>query len=295
MDKLTAAKVFIDVTQTLSFTQTAERLDMSRPMVTRNIEAIENWLQVRLLHRTTRKISLTTAGEQCLKTIEQWIEQAENLETLVDSGAELSGKIRVATSMSFGFAQIIPALSAFMKMNPKVEIDVDCQDSVADLIKQRIDLAIRITSDPDPALIGKPIAVCDSVLVGSPEYLQGNPEINNPSDLTKHDCLGYENFERHIWHLSQDGKFESININCRLTANEVTVLLHAAIQHNGISLQPCYLANRYINKGQLDIVLPDWKPLDLKVYALYSSRKHLSPVVRSLIDHLDQYFSEHPW
>lgn len=295
MDRLTAAKVFIDVAYSRSFTATANRLEMSRPMVTRYIEAMENWLHVRLLHRTTRKISLTTAGESCLKDVEVWLAQAEHLGALVALGEELSGSIRIVTSMSFGFSQLIPAVTAFMTRYPKVKIDIDVQDSVADLVEHGIDLAIRIASQPDPALIGKPIATCDSVLVASPNYLQGKPAIKQPCDLTEHDCLGYRNFERNLWHLSREDQFESVNIQCRLTANEATTLLHAAILDAGVSMQPCYLANRYITEGSLSAVLPDWKANDLKIYVLYSSRKHLSPPVRALIDHLDEYFRQHPW
>ncbi|MFT6984795.1 MAG: DNA-binding transcriptional LysR family regulator [Psychromonas sp.] len=295
MDRLTAAKVFIDVAYSRSFTATAERLEMSRPMVTRYIEAMENWLHARLLHRTTRKISLTTAGESCLKDVEAWLAQADNLTALVAPGEELSGSVRIVTSMSFGFSQLIPAVTAFMKLHSKVNIDIDVQDSVTDFVEQRVDLAIRIASEPDPALIGKPIAICDSVLVASPEYLQDKPGIEKPEDLSVHDCLGYKNFERNVWHLSQQEQFESVNIHCRLSANEASTLLHAAILHAGISMQPCYLANRYIKEGVLSAVLPDWKVNDLKIYALYPSRKHLSPTVRALIDYLDAYFRQYPW
>ena len=295
MDRITAAKVFVDVAYSGSFTATAERLDMSRPMVTRYIETMENWLQARLLHRTTRKISLTSAGEQCLSDVEAWLEQSEEILSLTRSNGDLSGVVRAATSMSFGFAQLVPAIKLFMDKHPRVSIDLDLQDSVADLIEQRIDLAIRIASKPDPSLIGKPIGLCESVLVASPEYIANQPSILNPNDLSSHSCLGYKNFERNIWHLSQAGEFESIEVQCRLTANEATTLLHGALVGMGVSLQPTYLVNKYILSGELIHVLPDWKPNNLTIYALYSSRKHLSPTVRALIDHLAEYFLSKPW
>lgn len=295
MDRLTAARVFVDVAYSLSFTASAERLEMSRPMVTRHVETMENWLKTRLLHRTTRKISLTTAGERCLKDVESWIMQADALLTLTSSHAELSGTYRIASSMSFGFSQLMPAITSFMALHPKVDIDIELQDSVADLIAQQIDMAIRISSEPDPSLIGKPIAICDSILVASPHYLELNTAIEHPQDLSEQSCLGYKNFERHVWHLSRKRQSESVDIHCRLTANEATCLLHAAIQGAGIALQPSYLANSFIKDGSLQQVLPDWKPNDLKIYALYSSRKHLSPVIRALIDYLQRYFKEHHW
>lgn len=295
MDRLTAARVFVDVAYSRSFTATATRLEMSRPMVTRYIEAMEDWLQSRLLHRTTRKISLTTKGEDCLKDVEEWLEKADQLISTTSSDTELSGSVRIAVSMSFGFSQLIPAIKNFMDIHPKVHIDIDLQDSVTDLTEQRIDLAIRIAADPDPSLIGKPIALCESILVASPDYLLGKPPILHPQDLSDHQCLGYKNFERHIWHLSQRDDFESVKINCRLTANEATTLLHAALSGTGISLQPTYLANSHIKNKSLCQILPEWKPINLKIYALYSSRKHLPLTIRSLIDYLGEYFAKHPW
>ncbi|MDE8602255.1 LysR family transcriptional regulator [Marinomonas sp. RSW2] len=299
MDRVTAAKVFIDVAQSRSFSRTADRLNMSRPMVTRYIEAMEDWLKTRLLHRTTRKISLTSAGENCLKDIERWLEDADNITALANTDNELAGGIKVTTSVSFGFSQLMPAIQNFMRLYPKVRIDIDLEDSAADLTEKSIDLAIRIASNPDPSLIGKPIAVCESALVASTAYLEKVREtiggIQHPKDLVNHQCLGYKNFERHIWHLSQGDQFESISVNCRLTANEATALLHAALNDGGISLQPTYLVNRYIKEGRLCHVLPDWKPKDLSIYALYSSRKHLPPTVRALIDHLEIYFKDNPW
>lgn len=299
MDRVTAATVFLDVAQSQSFSRTATRLNMSRPMVTRYIEAMEDWLQIRLLHRTTRKVSLTSAGEACLKDVEQWLQQADQLTALVNNSQELSGVVRITSSMSFGYSQLMPAIQGFMAQHPKVRIDIDLEDSTADLTEKSIDLAIRIASNPDPSLIGKPIAVCESVLVASPAYLEKVRhtlgEIHHPQDLVKHACLGYKNFEHHIWHLSKGEQFESVSVDCRLSVNEATALLHGVLQGMGISLQPTYLANHYLHDGRLCHVLPEWQPRDLTIYALYSSRKHLSPTVRALIDYLDGYFAENPW
>ncbi|WP_375750454.1 LysR family transcriptional regulator [Vibrio sp. HN007] len=295
MDRLTAAKVFVDVATTGSFTATADRLEMSRPMVTRYIETMESWLSTRLLHRTTRKVSLTTAGEACLAEVKQWLRQAENLSGLADTSGELSGTVRLATSMSFGYSQLLPAVQKFMALHPKVNIDIDLQDSVADLTERQIDLAIRIASAPEPSLIGKPISVCESVIVASPQYLANRSTILKPGDLAEHACLGYKNFQQHIWHLTKGSSQQSIEVSCRLTANEATTLLHAALNSAGLAIQPTYLVNQYIKSGQLQYVLPDWKPDDLTIYVLYSSRKHMAQTVRALIDYLSDYFSSARW
>ncbi|TBW57609.1 LysR family transcriptional regulator [Marinobacter halodurans] len=295
MDRLTAAKVFVDVAITRSFTATAERLDMSRPMVTRYVDSLENWLNVRLFHRTTRKVSLTSAGETCLPEVQGWIGQAEKLQYQLMVRDELVGKVRIAASMSFAFSQLIPAVEAFMDKHPRVEIDVDVQESAVDLVAERIDLAIRITSDPDPALIGRSLAKCESVLVASQTYLDSAPEIKRPADLGKHKCLGYRNFEHHIWHLERDRHQESVEVSCVLTSNEATTLLSAAHYGMGISLQPTYLVSGALARGELVQVLPRWRPKSLDIYALYSSRKHLPPAVRALIDHLVAFYSDREW
>jgi DNA-binding transcriptional LysR family regulator len=295
MDKLTAAKVFVDVATSKSFTATADRLEISRPMVTRYIEAMEKWLNTRLLHRTTRKIALTTAGEQCLKDVERWLAQAQHIEALADVSNELSGTVRLATSMSFGYSQLVPPLTQFMKQHKNVSIDIDLHDSVTNLADSQIDLAIRIASNPEPSLIGKPIGICRSIIVASPQYLAANSPINEPSDLSVHECLGYKNFQRHVWHLSKGQDFVSQAVRCRLTANEATTLLIGALNGAGLAMQPTYLVQNYLTTGQLVRVLPDWQPNDLTIYALYSSRKHLSATVRALIDYLAAYFAKQTW
>ncbi len=295
MDRLTAAKVFIDVATTNSFTATADRLEMSRPMVTRYIDAMESWLNVRLLNRTTRKVSLTTAGEQCLSEVELWVEQAEGLQHRLLNRDELRGKIRLATSMSFGFSQLIPAVNSFLAEHPQVEIDIDVQDRAADLVTERIDLAIRIAANPDPSLIGRRIGHCESVLVASPRYLQQAGEIHAPSDLAQHRCLGYKNFDRHVWNLTRGSEQAAVEVHCALTANEATTLLSAAMLDMGVSMQPTYLVTSALERGELVQVLPQWQPTTMDIYALYPSRKHLAPAVRSLIDHLFDYFKHNKW
>ncbi|EGA68091.1 LysR family transcriptional regulator [Vibrio sinaloensis DSM 21326] len=292
MDKLTAAKVLLDVAQTESFTATAERLDMSRPMVTRYVEAAENWLGSRLLQRTTRKVSLTSAGEQLLDELQSWVDQAQQMEESLMPTKAITGFVRLSVSMSFGFSQLMPALEKFRQRYPAIKIDIDAQDRAVDMVAERIDLAIRTTNDPNPALIGRPFSVCYSKLVASPDYLARSPSITQPQDLTHHACLGYKNFGRHVWQLQQQNQHQEIEVNCDITANEATVLLHGSLAGLGISMQPDYLADEWIKRGKLVWLLPEWQLMTLQMYLLYPSRKHLSPPVRAMIDFLLDYFAD---
>jgi len=295
MDRITAAQVFVDVARSGSFTATADRLSMSRAMVTRYVEAMESWFDARLLHRTTRKVTLTTLGEQCLEEVENWLNTAFELASKIKPAKELSDSIKIATSMSFAYAQLMKPISQFMQLHPKIKIDIDVQDNTTDLINSRIDLAIRIASSPDLSLIGKPIAKCRSVMVASESYLQSMPKISRPEDLREHLCVSHSNFERQVWHLSQGSEHKAIPINSRLTVNDATVLLDAVKLGAGISMQPTYLTQQLINDKKLISVLPDWSANEMHVYALYSSRKFLSPTVRALIDYLSEYFEQYPW
>lgn len=295
MDRITAAEVFIDVTRSGSFTATADRLSMSRPMVTRYVEALESWFGVRLLHRTTRKVTLTTLGEQCLSDLELWLDDGQRLIANVKPNDVLTGSIKIATSVSFAHTQLMAAISEFMILHPKISIEIDLQDTTSDLVKSRIDLAIRIASNPDASLIGKPIALCRSVIVAHESYLARMPPIKKPEDLSHHHCLGYTNFENQVWHLTRGTIHKSISVNGRLSANEATALLEATLCGAGLSLQPTYMANKMIQQGDLVQVLPEWKPNDMNIYALYSSRKFLAPTVRAFIDFIDEYLKKYTW
>ena len=185
---------------------------------------------------------------------------------------------------------------SFMQRYPRVLVDLELQDTVTDLTAQRIDLALRFASNPDPSLIGKPIALCESVLVASPEYLKRRGVPQEPEDLQQHDCLGYRNFGRHVWNLHHDTLGNrAVDMHCRLTANEVTALMTAAELGMGIALQPTYMVSKLLQSGALVTVLPQWRPEDLKIYVLYASRKHQSKAVRTLIDYLDDWFKQNPW
>lgn len=300
MDRIMAARVFVDLSRSGSFTRTADRLKMSRPMVSRHLELMESWLQARLFHRTTRKISLTTAGEACLPEVERWLAQAQQLESMLVAEQQPAGTIRLATTMSFGFSQLVPALNGFMAQYPRVLVELELQDHVTDLTTERIDLALRFATQPDPSLIGKPIGLCESVLVASPAYLERCGVPQQPEDLQHHHCVGYRNFSRqkgrHVWHLHHPTEGErSIDVECRLTSNEVTALMTAAREGMGIAMQPTYLVSELLQQGELQQVLPQWTLDDLKIYVLYASRKHQSTAVRALIDYLEVWFKQQVW
>ena len=296
MDRVTAMRVFADVAASGSFSASAERLEMSRAMVTRYVAEMEQWLGARLLQRTTRRVTLTDAGEQALRRCLQMLALVAEVEDEVaPADGTLRGQLRLTSSMSFGHAHLAAGLAAFLAQHPQLKIDLNVGDAALNLVEARIDLAIRISSEPDPALIARPLAVCDSVLVASPDYLASTGTPRTPTELTTHRCLGHSNVGRSSWRFLRGETEETVNVTTRFTANDATVLLHAALADGGISLQPTYLASSLLQDGRLQQVLPDWQPPPMTIHALYPSRRHLSPAVRALLDFLVDWFALPRW
>jgi DNA-binding transcriptional LysR family regulator len=187
------------------------------------------------------------------------------------------------------------ALADFLKLHPQLKIDLNASEGALNLVEARIDLAIRISAEPDPSLIGRVLAPCASVLVASPTYLAAHGVPQVPADLESHRCLSYANFGKSTWTLSRGAEQCRVSVRSQLSANEATALQQAALAGGGIALQPTYLANPQVANGLLVAVLPGWQPPDMTVYALYPSRKHLSPAVRALLDFLVLRFAEVRW
>lgn len=296
MDRLSAMQVFVEVASSGSFSATADKLDMSRAMVTRYVAELEQWLGARLLQRTTRSVTLTDAGENCLRRSQQMLALMADVEEETSSpDSALRGQLRITCSVSFAYAQLAAVVADFLVQYPQLKIDLNASEGALNLVDARIDLAIRISAEPDPALIGRVLAPCASVLVASGSYLAVHGVPDSPADLAKHRCLSYANFGKSVWTLRRGEEQAQVSVGSHLSANEATALLSAALAGGGIALQPTYLANRYLADGSLQPVLPEWALPDMAIYALYPSRKNLSPAVRALLDYLVARFATVPW
>lgn len=296
MDRLTAMRVFVEVAATGSFSATADKLEMSRAMVTRYVAELEQWLNARLLQRSTRRVTLTDAGEQCLRRSQQMLALMENIEEETAHGeGELRGQLRLTCSMSFAYAHLAAAIAQFLALHPQLKIDLNVSDGALNLVEARIDLAIRISSEPDPLLIARPLAVCDSRLLASPAYLARYGQPQTPDELVNHLCLSHANFGKNTWHFTRDGAVTQVSVSSRFSANDATVLMQAALTGGGIALLPTYLANPHLASGALQTILPDWQVPVRTIYALFPSRRHLPPAVRALLDFLVERFAGVAW
>ncbi|WP_339540351.1 LysR family transcriptional regulator [Pseudomonas sp. RA_5y_Pfl1_P24] len=295
MDRLQAMRVFVTVVDLGSQSAAADHLDLSRPVVSRYLAELEDWVGARLLHRTTRKLSLTAAGSETLPRCRQMLELSGDMQAAVSEPDDAPrGLLRLSVSTSFGQAQLAQAIAEYVKRYPRVTVDLQMLDRTVNLVDERIDLAIRTSNDLDPNLIARRLTVCRSVVCATPAYLLEHPAPQKVEDLAGHNCLTHSYFGKSLWHFEERGEHVSVPINGNITSNEASTLLRVTLAGAGVSMLPSYQAGDYIRRGELVRLLPDAEPRRMNIYAVYASRKHMPSALRSLLDFLVVRFPEEP-
>ncbi|UBX47786.1 LysR family transcriptional regulator [Providencia alcalifaciens] len=296
MDRLKAVQVFITIVEQGSLSGAADKLDMSRAMVTRYLAEMEQWAGVRLLNRTTRRLSLTSAGEGVYQQSLQL--NALSLSVPVEQKhdtKELAGLVRISCSQSIAQSALSLAISEFLQTYPNMMIDMQISNKSVNLIEERIDLAIRITNQLEPNLIAKPLSTCHSVICASPKYLKGKNLPTKPEDLALMECLTYSFFGRSMWSFEKAGETSTVLVDGRLSANESVFLMEATLNGAGIAMQPYYSVASYLQSGELIQLLPDYTPMPLGIYGVYTSRQHMPMPLRAVIDFLANWFKTSPY
>ena len=195
MDRLTAMRVFIEIVDRGSVSAAADTLGMSRAMASRYLEGLEDWLGVRLLHRTTRRLALSDAGERALTNCREMLALAEDVAAQTSQGSkELHGRLRLTSSPAFAQAQLASAVVDFQALHPLLEIELILVDRAVNLVEERIDLAVRLSNRIDPGLVARRLAICHSVLCASPAYLKRAGRPKSPDDLLAHRCITHSSF-----------------------------------------------------------------------------------------------------
>lgn len=295
MDRLTAMKVFVEVVEKGSLTAAAERLDLSRAVVTRHLAELEAWLGVRLLHRTTRRLSLTDAGAASLAHCRQVLGEIEALQAdLGERSSEPKGLIRLTSTSSFGQQHLAPAVADYVQRFPGTRVDLMLLDRTVNLVEERIDLAIRISNELDPTLVARRLTVCRSVVCASPAYLARCGAPQEVAELSQHNCLTYTYFGQSEWRFRRGGQEFVVPVGGNISANEVTAITQAALAGAGIALQPTYMVAPYLRSGALVPLLTGYEVPDKGIYGVYASRRFVPPILRSLIDFLVERFGDAP-
>lgn len=291
MDRVTAATVFNRICELGSLSAAARALDISRPMVSRYLDEMEKWAGARLLHRSSRKLTITPAGE---KILEKSRALARLAEEIADQGAdsEPHGTLRVACAHSTATHILGPMIPAFLARFPAVRIELEINNQPVSLIGERIDVAVRITDDPEPGAIARRLGECVSVVCASPGYLQAHGSPHTPADLAQHNCLHYSRFAGQSWQFSDaHGETISAAVHGNFSAGISSVLCDAAIAGCGLAMVPEMEARLAIDNGQLQTVLPAYQPKTLAIFGLYMSRERQPAALRAFLDAVQQQLS----
>lgn len=294
MDRFLEMQTFAAVVDAGSFVKAADALGMSKAAMSRHVNELEARLGVRLLHRTTRRLSLTGEGEVFYarsKELLAGVDEAE-VEITSRSGAA-SGLLRVNAPVTFGILHLAPLWGVFRSQYPQVSLDVTLADRVVDLVEEGYDMAIRIATLPSSTLISKRLATTRMVLCASPQYLKAHGVPAHPSELATHAVISYS-----YWSTKDEWRFEgpqgpvSVKTNPCIQTNSGDTCRAAALAHQGIILQPTFLVGDDLAAGTLIELMAQFRSIELGIYAVYPTRKHVPPKVRALIDFLAGHFAE---
>lgn len=288
MDKYQEMRVFTAVVDAGSFVAAGEALGMSKAAVSRYVSELELRLGVRLMHRTTRKLSLTPEGEVFLVRCRDILSSIEASEAEISTHrVTASGILKISVPVSFGISHLAPLWGEFLDNHPQVMLDVQLADRVIDLVDEGFDLAVRIARLPDSSLISRRLASTRLVLCASPSYLERRGTPHHPSDLAQHDVVGYSLLAMgDQWQFSGPEGPVSVKVRPRIWSNNGDTCIAAALQGTGILLQPTFLIEQHLARGQLVEILTQYRCVELGIYAVYPSRKFVLPKVRAMVDFL---------
>lgn len=297
MDKLEAMAAFTRVVAKGSYAEAGRELGLTRSAVSKAVMELEQILGVRLLDRTTRRVSPTEAGrayyERCLDVIAQIEETELQVSRLND---EPRGTLRINAPMSFGVRYLGDAVAELSAAHPDLKVELILNDRFIDPLEEGVDVTVRIGALSDSSLIARKLAPARRVLIASPGYIarHGRPEV--PGDLAGHRCLAYgqSTVASQRWQLTQDEATITVPVTSQLCSNNGEILRAAAIAGIGIANLPTFIVGPDIAAGRLEVLMPDHPPTELGIYALYAPNRYLAAKTRVLIDHLAKRFGGTP-
>lgn len=292
-DRHAEIQAFVAIARQGNFGEAASQLGMTSSAISRKLLSLEARLNTQLLHRTTRRVTLTEAGAQYLARCECWLAELADADAeLADLQAAVRGRLRASVPFNFGRLQVIPALPALLQRYPGLDIDLDFSDRFVDLLEDRIDVALRIGRLADSRLVARKLADNQRLLVASPAYLAQHGIPEHPQQLTEHSCLHFAYYsDGEVWRLQRDERWVEVNVSGRLRANYGEALYEAALAGFGILQSASWIVGAAVRDGRLVRVLPDWQLAPSGVWALYPQGRYLSPKVRAFIDFFVERFA----
>lgn len=297
MDRFVAMEAFARVVDRGGFTAAAQDLRISRAMVSRHVQELEQHLGARLLNRTTRKVALTEAGKVFYERSTQLLAELAAAEGEVgDLHARPRGILRVNGPVVFGVRHLATMVADYMAAYPEVVVELTLNDRIVDLVEDGYDLAVRIGHLEDSSLMARRLAPCRIVMCASPEYLARHGVPQTPADLAQHACIRYMFGEGgDVWHMRGPDGPVAVRVGGPLRTNNGDAMRIAAVRGAGIAVLPSFIVSDELASGALVPVLTGMREgVEMAVHAVYPPGRNPSAKVRSFIDFLVPRFGEHP-
>ncbi len=297
MGQLENMQIFIKVVETGGITKAAEQLNLAKSAVSKRLSEIEKQLSVKLINRTTRKSSLTEAGNAYYQKCKLILEEVDDLNCQISSVQQsLNGALKLAVPLSFGVVHLVKALELFAKQHPSLQMDLDFSDRYIDLVEEGFDLAIRIGTLADSSMHARAIAPISHILCASPEYLALNGSPSTSEQLKSHSLLRYSRMPLAGIELTdKDNKKFTVPMESHCIANNGDFLKAMAVSGHGIAFLPRFIVWQELANGTLQSVMQNYQLAQMKAYAVYPQNRYLPKKVRMLIDFLSEHFGENPY
>lgn len=297
MDRFAELRALVEVVRAGSFVKAADALGLSKTAISRQISDLEKRLGVRLLNRTTRRLSLTEEGQRFHEHARTVLADLESAEADVMTRArEVTGLLRITAPLSFGILHLAPLWPEFRARHPGATLDVTLGDRVVDLVDEGYDLAIRIARLPDSTLVSRRLAGTRMVLCAAPEYLRKHGRPREPADLAGHVTLAYSYWSGgDEWQFTGPDAAVGVRVKPWMHTNNGDSCRAAALAGAGIILQPSFLVGEDLRQKALVELMPEFRAVELGVYAVYPTRRYLLPRVRAMVDFLAESFRTPPW
>ncbi|KRW61044.1 LysR substrate-binding domain-containing protein [Pseudomonas sp. TTU2014-080ASC] len=284
MDRLKAIANFVRIVDSGSLSAAADASGQSLASLVRSLAALEKYLGVRLLNRTTRSMALTDEGKEYLAWGRRMLADFDEMEQrLAGHDGSVRGQLRITAPVEFGSRYIAPLVNRFLKEHPAIRIELSLNDQIMPLLDERLDLALRIGHLPDSGLVARQVSRTRLVTCASPDYLRGAAAIEHPSELNEHACISTSSQGRH-WYYRCDGKEWAGDISPRLVCSQVRAANLACVQGVGIARLMHYQVADELADGRLIRILRDFEPEDLPIQLVYPHSLQLSPRVKAFVD-----------
>jgi len=297
MNRSLEMEVFVAVVEAGSFVGATDGLRMSKAAVSRHVDALEQRLGVRLLQRTTRRLSLTEEGRTFHQRARDVLASLDDAEAEVTSRTqEPSGVLRINVPVSFGIQHLAPLWGEFLRQCPKVELDLTLNDRVVDLVDEGFDLAVRIGTLGNSSLVSRQLASTRMRLCATPQYLAEHGTPRHPDELSAHRVIAYSNWSgRDEWPFTGPQGPLSVRTRAKVYSNNGDTCRAIALNHGGVLLQPSFLLADDLRRGDLVELMPEFRSVELGVYVVYPTRKQLPLKVRRLVNFLAEAFAGTDW